>query len=260
MNAVFGPAFDEQWRQRFERFAQHHTNEAHVSGWSDTGLTRRVAIFTQVLDSLGLSSGQSVLDLGCGAGTYSRLLAGRGHRVIGLDYSLPSLARARQYDPDGACHYTAADAYALPFAAFSFDLVVCIGVLQAVATPQGVLAEMARVLRPAGFLVVEALNGRAFAARAGRAQAAVRRLPPRVRSYDPRQVEQWLAERTLQRLSRATIVLPPRTLPGLSRLLDRPIATRVLTRAPLRDAVAHSFFFVARKSGDLRRSHSSRES
>jgi SAM-dependent methyltransferase len=51
------------------------------------------------LSSAGLlpepATGGPVLDLGCGAGRHSRALARRGHRVIGLDWSLPLLLKAR---------------------------------------------------------------------------------------------------------------------------------------------------------------------
>jgi 2-polyprenyl-3-methyl-5-hydroxy-6-metoxy-1,4-benzoquinol methylase len=250
MTTVFGPAFDAQWRQRFQRFAQNYTTEAKVSGWSDVGLARRLEIFSRLLDSLDIPSGSAVLDLGCGAGTYGRLLARQGHRVVGLDYSLPSLGRALQHDVDGACRYAAGDAYALPFAPLAFDLVICIGVLQAVAGPERVLAEATRVLRPGAVVVIEALNARALAARAGRAHAALRRLPPRVRHYDPKSVEQWLADRRLRLFARAPIMLPPRNLPGALRLLDL-IPLSIIRRAgsPLTELAAHSFLFAARKAG-----------
>ena len=238
MTTVFGPAFDAQWRQRFERFAERCTTEADVSGWSDIGLSRRLEVFSRLLDSLEPSRGGVVLDLGCGAGSYGRLLARRGHRVIGVDYSLPSLARALEYDPHGACRYAAADAYALPFPTSTFDLVVCIGVLQAVASPERVLDEAVRVVRPGAVVVVEGLNASGVIARARQMHAAVRRLPPRVRYYDPSRVERWLTGRGLRLIARAPIVLPPRKLPGILRILDL---------VPLPGAVAHSFLFAARR-------------
>jgi SAM-dependent methyltransferase len=246
---MFGPAFDAQWRQRFERFAQRSTKEADVSGWSDVGLAHRVDSFSRLLDELETASGGLVLDLGCGAGTYSRLLARRGHRVVAADYSLPSLGRAVQYDAERASHYVAADAYILPFASSSFTLIVCIGVLQAVGSPELVLDEIVRVLQPGGILVIEGLNARGVAARAGRIRSTLRRTPPRVRHYDPRSVHRWLADRRLQLCARAPIVLPPRSMPGALRWLRLvPGATTFAVGSRLTEAVAHSFLFAARLS------------
>lgn len=49
----------------------------------------------------GAPKGALWLDIGCGAGTYTRMLASEGLRVIGIDYSLPSLVKAckRTDDP-----------------------------------------------------------------------------------------------------------------------------------------------------------------
>jgi SAM-dependent methyltransferase len=246
--AVLGPTFDAQWRDRFERFARAASSDAGVSGWSDLGLTRRVDAFSRLLDGLGLRPG-TALDIGCGAGTYVRLLAERGHSVIGLDYSRPSLARAVEREGCGRSQYAAGDAYSLPFPAGLFDLVVCIGVLQAVASPERVLDEATRVLHGAGVLVVEALNARAWMARADRARAALRRLPPRVRCYDPSHVRAWLVTRGLEPIRRAAIILPPRQLPGAKHLLDlAPVAKILAGATPLTEATAHSFLFAAQKA------------
>ena len=251
MPSVFGPAFDVEWRKRFERFAEGSTTEADVSGWSTIGLSRRVAIFSRLVDSLDMPAGNRVLDLGCGAGTYSRLLAKGGLRVFGVDYSAPSLRRAIDYDPAGICHYAATDGYALPFPAGTFDLVVCIGVLQAVALPTAVIDEAARVLRPKGVFVTEALNARAVSARVGRARARLRGLPPRVRHYDPRTVDGWLDARGFTPITRLPIVLPPRRMPRLAAFLDAPrVRSMFETDFPFSEALAHSFLFVARRVGD----------
>ena len=86
--------FERQWKGRFEKFATRHEPDHLVSGWSAAGLRRRMATFEGLLDGGLVRSGARALELGCGAGTYVRLLAKRGHPVIGLDYSLPSLRRA----------------------------------------------------------------------------------------------------------------------------------------------------------------------
>ena len=238
--------FEAEWRARFERFARTHANEAEVSGWSEAGLRRRVMLFTSLLPSLCLPPGARVLELGCGAGTYVQLLAGLGHRPVGLDYSLPSLSRARAADPEG--RYLAADAYSLPFGDQSFDLVMSIGVLQTLSQPERALDEMTRLLRGGGLLLVEALNGRSWPARAREAHERVRGRAPRVRAYDPLALRQWLLDRGLHLLRQSAVCLPPRQLPRLGRVLDSPLATRALAVYPaVTEAIAHAFWFVARR-------------
>jgi len=245
-------AFEAVWRARFERYARVHDDEALISGWSDAGLQRRVSLFRGLLPSLGLPDGARVLDLGCGGGTYVRLLGGLGHRVMGLDYSVPSLVRAVAADPGRkGRHYLAGEAYALPFPAASFDLVVSIGVLQALGEPYRALAEMARVARPGAALVVEALNGRSGPALLHRAIDRVMGRPRRVRSYAPAHVRAWLAAAGLEVGAEAGLCLPPRRFPALARLLDARLADPVLNGVPgLTHLTAHSFLFVARKPGE----------
>lgn len=235
-------AFESEWRTRFERFARKHADDASVSGWSPAGLGQRVRSFGKVLDALQLPARAVTLDLGCGAGTYVRLLAGLGHRAIGLDYSLPSLARAADADPDGAGRYVSGEAYALPVASDAFDLVVCIGVLQALESPERALDEIVRVVRPGGALVIETLNGRGAVARAWH--------PPRVRTYDPREVCRWLEDRGLHVVKVTPLCLPPRAMPGLGRLLGSHAMGRALEGSRrLAELAAHTFLFGARKPG-----------
>jgi ubiquinone/menaquinone biosynthesis C-methylase UbiE len=105
-------------------------------------------------------AGCRVLEVGCGTGNISQVLASRGARVVGLDVSGPMLAaaqsRARQhgYPPDllrGLAGF-------LPFPGNSFDGVISVLALDFVADRQDAVREMVRVLRPRGFLALALLN------------------------------------------------------------------------------------------------------
>ncbi len=97
-----------------------------------------------------------VLDIACGAGFLSGYLAERGHRVTGIDQSAESLAVAAERDPRST--YRVADAYALPFADASFDIVCAMDLLEHVDDPARVIAEAARVLRPGGRFFFHTFN------------------------------------------------------------------------------------------------------
>ena len=241
--------FEAEWRARFERFARAHDDEALISGWSEAGLRRRVQLFASLLPALRLPEGGRALDLGCGGGTYVRMLAGLGHRAVGLDYSLPSLRRAMAADPGAKARYAGGEAYALPVCADAFDLVLCIGVLQALAEPARAVAEMARVLRPGGVAVVEALNGRGVTGLAREAARRARRQPRRVRTFAPREVRRWLHGHGLRVETARALCLPPRRIPALGAVLDAaPFARAVERRRWVAALAAHSFMFVARKA------------
>lgn len=92
------------------------------------------------------------LDAACGTGRYAEHLAGRGHRVVGVDSSPDMLDRARVRVPSG--EFRLGDLHRLPVPDSSVDLVVSGLALSHVPALTPVLAEFARVLRPGGHLVV----------------------------------------------------------------------------------------------------------
>jgi SAM-dependent methyltransferase len=243
--------FEDEWRARFERFAATHRSEASISGWSESGLERRVQLFRSLVPPASPGPSPVALELGCGAGTYVRMLAGLGYRALGLDYSIPSLGRALAADPGRKGHYLGGDAYALPSRSGEVDLVVSIGVLQALSRPERALAEIARVLRPGGTLLVEALSSRSLAARARRLHARLRQLPPRVLTHDPDVVVGWLRSQGLAVEARVPLYLPPRRLPALGRILDEPAVRAAVRSVPLvAGALAHAVWFVCRRVPD----------
>jgi ubiquinone/menaquinone biosynthesis C-methylase UbiE len=108
---------------------------------------------------LGLSAGSRAIDVGCGLGDDARTLArlvGPNGRVVGLDASAALLerARARCEAQDGPLELVVGDAHALPFDADSFDAARVERVLQHLEDPGRVVAELARVTRPGGVVLV----------------------------------------------------------------------------------------------------------
>ncbi|MEW5978003.1 MAG: class I SAM-dependent methyltransferase [Acidobacteriota bacterium] len=241
-------SFERQWRQRFERFGKGYESDHLVSGWSDHGLRCRLNLFAKLLKKYRLFPPLTALDLGCAAGTYVRFLAHEGFRVVGLDYSLPSLQRAIGADSARVGLYTGGEAYYLPFPDRCFDLVSSIGVFQALDDAPRALREMKRVLRPGGFLCLEFLN-------CFEAVSIIRNLPKRlrnealqVRSYSLFEVTRWIQAEGLSLMGRAGVYLPPRNLAFLGRLTDSEQLVWFMEHLPGMSLIgAHAFFLVARK-------------
>ncbi|MGW4212071.1 class I SAM-dependent methyltransferase [Lentzea sp. NPDC004789] len=103
----------------------------------------------EIVDSLPAGV---ALDAACGTGRYAEFLAGRGHRVIGVDSSPEMLARARARVPEA--EFVLGDLHRLPVDDAEVDLVVCALALTHVPALGPVMAEFARVLRPGGHLVI----------------------------------------------------------------------------------------------------------
>jgi SAM-dependent methyltransferase len=105
------------------------------------------------LGVLGDVAGLDVLEVGSGAGQCSRWVRAQGGRPVGLDLSFRQLQHSRRIDDATGVTVPSVlgTATALPFAEASFDVVFCsFGALQFVRDIDHALAEVARVLRPAG--------------------------------------------------------------------------------------------------------------
>jgi len=97
------------------------------------------------------------LDLGCGEGHNTRLLAGKGARVAAVDVAETFITAAADAGRKGIS-YLIGDGAALPFGASTFDAVTAFMSLMDVADPERTLGEVARVLRPGGFVQFSVLH------------------------------------------------------------------------------------------------------
>jgi SAM-dependent methyltransferase len=97
------------------------------------------------------------LDAATGTGRHARHLAGQGHAVVGVDLTLEMLRHAAPETGDGSA-LVQADLRRIPAASESFELVVCGLALAHVADLPAAVAELGRVLRPSGRLVVSVLH------------------------------------------------------------------------------------------------------
>jgi SAM-dependent methyltransferase len=96
------------------------------------------------------------LDAACGTGRHAAFLAARGHGVAGVDTSPAMLARARDRVPSAAL--AVGNLVALPIASASVDLAVCALALMHLPDLRPAIAELARVVRPGGTIVLSDLH------------------------------------------------------------------------------------------------------
>jgi SAM-dependent methyltransferase len=97
------------------------------------------------------------LDVGCGEGHNTRLLADRGATVIAVDVSVAFIeAAASEHRPGIA--FVVGDGADLPFRGSALDFVTAFMSLMDVGDPERVLQEVARVLKPGGFVQVSVVH------------------------------------------------------------------------------------------------------
>jgi SAM-dependent methyltransferase len=95
------------------------------------------------------------LDVGCGSGTLIGILKGKGFEVLGLDFSAEAAEAASAENDVRVIVGSLQDA---GFEDSSFDVVTLFHVMEHVTNPRQVLAEVRRILKPSGCLVVQVPN------------------------------------------------------------------------------------------------------
>lgn len=239
------PSFEAQWRERFESFAACE-DDAGIAGWSSSGLDTRFRFFRRLW--AGAPAGSRWLDIGCGAGTYSRWLSEQGLDVVGLDYSQPTLEKARTRLPESIA-LCAGDASRLPFPDTAFDGALCFGVLQAVSDSSTVVREIARVLKPGGEVWIDALNRDGLAARLTQARRRIRHQGQHLRYESAPRLVGVLCDAGFTGIARHWLTIAPGRLRALQPALESAMfMTTLETLRPMGRLFSHSVLCRARKS------------
>lgn len=127
------------------------TRSGAVIRWIEA---RRLRATAAVLDC---RPGHKILDAGCGAGNLMEQLKGLDVTGVDISETLLAQARARTSGQEGA-RVLFGNAEALPFDDDTFDRAVCSEILEHVLHPEAVLAELRRVVKPGGRIVLTVPN------------------------------------------------------------------------------------------------------
>lgn len=143
--AFYDHSAAQWWHPQAKIFALHHLNplrfeyfDRHITNW-------------QAL---------KVLDIGCGGGFSCEFIAAREAQVFGIDQSKSCISTAKahaagnQFDID----YQYGFAESLPYLDKTFDVVLCVDVLEHVADLKQTIAEIHRVLKPGGIFFFDTIN------------------------------------------------------------------------------------------------------
>ncbi|WP_253767690.1 SAM-dependent methyltransferase [Goodfellowiella coeruleoviolacea] len=145
-------------------FAASYDGNLHVGYWTEQRESDTLAAATdrmtdELITRLGASPGQRVLDIGCGTGKPALRLARKlDVEVVGISVSHHQVAQAnelaRQAGLAARTHFEHADATALSYPDESFDAAWMVESLSHITDRRRALAEVARVLRRRGRLVI----------------------------------------------------------------------------------------------------------
>jgi len=143
-----------------------NTSWGEVAEWYHTLLEydvdsyQRAVILPNLLRLLALKRGDTVLDIACGQGFFSRVLNAAGAQVTGADIAPELITIAKKLGPADIT-YLAAPASRMPLPDESFDAAICVLALQNIKDLSGALAQVSHVLKQGGMFVI-VLNHPAF--------------------------------------------------------------------------------------------------
>ncbi len=138
-----------------ERFTTDCVREIWYEHWHRYAFARR------------LVAGKSVLDLACGEGYGSHLLAEVAAHVTGVDIATDAIDHARDRYQRDNLKYVRGEATAIPLPDDCVDVVVSFETLEHLEPQAQMLAEFQRVLRPDGFLLISTPDKRVYSDEAG---------------------------------------------------------------------------------------------
>lgn len=130
-----------------DRLLELQTHELEDGHWWYRGRRR---ILDELMRSLDLAPGATILDAGCGSGRNMVDFARYG-TVTGVEISDASLERARMR---GVGEVVQCSITEMPFPDGHFDVAVCLDVVEHIEDEQGALRELHRVVRPGGSLMI----------------------------------------------------------------------------------------------------------
>jgi SAM-dependent methyltransferase len=239
-------SFEARWRRRFEERARQFDDEAAVAGWSSTGLDGRFRRFRRVWTA-GNPPGLW-LDAGCGAGTYTRYLQHCGCETVGMDYSVPSLARARAMS-ECRMDWCAADVRRIPVRPGCLDGALCFGVMQALTEPGTAIRQLMNSVRPGGQVWIDGLNRWCLPTVLRESIRVIRRRPPHLRYDGPIRLRKELLRAGAGSVRIHWLPLAPGRWPWIQSVLESAITLRIFRVIPLFGLLlSHSFLLEATRS------------
>jgi 2-polyprenyl-3-methyl-5-hydroxy-6-metoxy-1,4-benzoquinol methylase len=142
----YSTSFGEQWNNFFATQLDSYTRKSITADRLANCLGS---------DLQGKLEGKTILEAGCGAGRFTELLIKHKANVWSVDSSCAVDANVKNFRITDLHKVFQADIINLPFQEESFDVVLCLGVIQHTPDPEETIGKLYRQVKPGGFLVID---------------------------------------------------------------------------------------------------------
>jgi ubiquinone/menaquinone biosynthesis C-methylase UbiE len=135
-----------------------------ATSWDETSSERDTTKLEQMAKRLDIKPGSIVLDVGTGTGVFIHFLlreVGKGGRIVALDFAEKMLGRACTKGFNGNIDYLCAEVTNIPLGNEIFDIIVCYSSFPHFQDKPRALAEMNRVIKSGGRLLICHTSSRA---------------------------------------------------------------------------------------------------
>lgn len=136
---------DNWWQEDAKIYALYHLNQP------------RFDFFDRYVRNW---QGLKALDVGCGGGFSCEFMAKKGVRVSGIDRSIKCIIKAQAHAAISGLEidYRQGLAEQLPYSDNTFDVVICVDVLEHIVSLNRVISEIYRILKPQGLFFFDTIN------------------------------------------------------------------------------------------------------
>ncbi|MFI5131261.1 MAG: class I SAM-dependent methyltransferase [Chitinophagales bacterium] len=141
----YASLFGEQWKKYKKTQLDSYTG-------IPISATRLFRCLGPLKDNL---RGKLVLEAGCGAGRFTEVLLQQGARLVSADLSSAVEANKENFALSDTHQIIQADINDMPFENGTFDVVICIGVIQHTPSPEETIANLYNLVKPGGYLVID---------------------------------------------------------------------------------------------------------
>jgi ubiquinone/menaquinone biosynthesis C-methylase UbiE len=146
-------------------WAQEYFERGYAQRWGLPPVSNQIRLEVDGLWTLlNLRRGSRIVDVGCGHGRHSVVLAQRGSKVVGLDFAATLLTEAQHLAGQAGAdaQWVRGDMRRLPFGSDYFDAAImtdAFGLFETEEENETVLADIARMLVPRGSVCIKVVNG-----------------------------------------------------------------------------------------------------